>query len=232
MRGDFLEIRNLSKSFQEGEGRRQVLKSVSLSVMAGECIALLGRSGSGKSTLLNLISGIDQPDTGTITADGVELTALAEKDFTLFRRYHVGFVHQLFHLLPGLSVADNIRLVLELQRQPRPAIDSRIAQLLSLIGLDDRADSYPDRLSGGEQQRVAIARAIAHRPQIILADEPTGNLDAQAGASVLGLLHRLAAEEETCLIVVTHSLAVAKSAGRILTLEEGSLAEQVGAFAW
>ena len=195
-------------------------------------MALLGRSGSGKSTLLNLISGIDQPDAGSIAAEGVDLTGLAENDRTLFRRHHIGFVYQSFHLLPGLSVSDNIRLVLELQRMPRPAIESRVAQLLQLIGLQDRADSYPERLSAGEQQRVAIARAIAHQPKIILADEPTGNLDAQTGARVLNLLHRLAAEKNTCLILVTHSLAVARSAGRILTLEQGLLAEREGAFAW
>lgn len=232
MSSDFLEIRNLSKSFIEGDRNRLILNSVSLNVKAGESVALLGRSGSGKSTLLNLISGIDQPDAGSIAVAGIELTALSEKDLTLFRRHHIGFVYQFFHLLPGLSVADNIRLVLELQRMPRSDIDIRVAQLLQLIGLADRANSYPDRLSGGEQQRVAVARAIAHRPQIVLADEPTGNLDAETGARVLALLHRLVGEENVCLILVTHSLAVAKSAGRVMTLERGLLAEREGEFAW
>jgi len=232
MSSDFLEIRNLSKSFIEGDRNRLILNSVSLNVKAGESVALLGRSGSGKSTLLNLISGIDQPDAGSIAVAGTELTALSEKDLTLFRRHHIGFVYQFFHLLPGLSVADNIRLVLELQRMPRSDIDIRVAQLLQLIGLADRANSYPDRLSGGEQQRVAVARAIAHRPQIVLADEPTGNLDAETGARVLALLHRLVGEDNVCLILVTHSLAVAKSAGRVMTLEQSLLAEREGEFAW
>ncbi|HKJ21180.1 MAG TPA: ABC transporter ATP-binding protein, partial [Woeseiaceae bacterium] len=168
-----------------------MLDGVDLDIRRGETVALRGRSGSGKSTLLNLIGGIDAPDAGTVTVDGIELTGLSEHDRTLFRRERIGFVYQAFNLVPTLSVADNVRLVLELNKVPQAEASTRIEELLDAVGLADRASSYPDVLSGGEQQRVAIARALCHEPALLLADEPTGNLDDATAEGVLALLDKL-----------------------------------------
>jgi putative ABC transport system ATP-binding protein len=180
-----IEARGLCRRFREGDREHVVLDGVDLDIRRGETIALRGRSGSGKSTLLNLIGGIDAPDAGTVTVDGVELTGLSEHDRTLFRRERIGFVYQAFNLVPTLSVADNVRLVLELNKVPRAEASTRIDELLAAVGLADRASSYPDVLSGGEQQRVAIARALCHEPALLLADEPTGNLDDTTAEDVL-----------------------------------------------
>ena len=176
-----VQLRGVSRSFQEGAKRHVVLDDLSTVFRQGESVALRGRSGSGKSTLLNLISGIDRPDSGVIEIDGLNVTAMSERERTLYRRKHIGFVYQAFNLVPTLSVADNIRLVLELNGIDERESSERIDSLLEAVGLADRAGGYPDVLSGGEQQRVAIARALAHRPALILADEPTGNLDEKNG---------------------------------------------------
>ncbi|HKJ08921.1 MAG TPA: ABC transporter ATP-binding protein, partial [Gammaproteobacteria bacterium] len=216
-----ITIRGLKRTYREGEQARQVLRGLDLDVGRGECVALLGRSGGGKSTLLNLISGIDRPDAGTIHIDGVELTALDEYRRTLFRRRHIGFVYQFFNLIPTLTVEENLLLPLELN-----GLDNhqRAFDLLASVGLSDRRASFPDRLSGGEQQRVALVRALVHDPSLVLADEPTGNLDAHTGRIILDLLQRLVSERGSTLLLVTHSEDVAALADRVLHIQDGAVA--------
>lgn len=218
-----IELRNLSRSFREGKREHVVLDDVDAVFTRGEIIALRGRSGSGKSTLLNLIAGIDVPDAGDVTVAGIDLTALSERERTLFRRRHIGFVYQSFNLVPTLTVADNIRLVLELNKVSRRQADERIEELLQAVGLADRAGSYPDVLSGGEQQRVAIARALSHRPSVLLADEPTGNLDENTAASVIEMLEALIRGSGGTMILATHSMTIASTCDRTLELHNGKL---------
>ena len=180
----FLQLRDLSKTFNEGGMSRTVLNHISIDLHQGEFIVILGQSGSGKSTLLNLISGIERPTTGTITIKGEVLTTLNERDCTLFRRDHIGFIFQFFNLIPTLTVLENITLPQELAGGDHHQLAQMGQTLLNQVGLGDRGQDYPDKLSGGQQQRVAIARAIAHDPMLILADEPTGNLDEQTGKSM------------------------------------------------
>lgn len=223
-----IRLSHLSRSFQEGEQRHVVLQDLSADFAAGETVALRGRSGSGKSTLLNLISGIDAPDSGRIEIAGLDITAMSERDRTLFRRVHIGFVYQAFNLVPTLTVADNIRLVLELNNVEEAYASLRIEELLAAVGLANRSASYPDVLSGGEQQRVAIARALAHRPRIVLADEPTGNLDDSTAADVLTLLDDLVRQQGGTMIVATHSAKVAAFCDRVLELQNGQLLADSG----
>lgn len=216
-------ISNLCRSFQEGERRHAVLRDISIDIAHGESVALRGRSGSGKSTLLNLISGIDAPDAGDVLIGGHNITKMSERDRTLFRREHIGFVYQAFNLVPTLTVADNIRLVLELNRVSARESAARIERVLDAVGLRDRADSFPDVLSGGEQQRVALARALVHQPSLLLADEPTGNLDDDAAQRVLQLMDELVERSGTTLIIATHSAAVAARCDRTLQLHAGTI---------
>ena len=227
-----IDIEGLSHTYEEGNSSRTVLRNANLQVREGESIALLGRSGCGKSTLLNLISGIEALQSGQISVGGVRLDKLDEAQRTLFRRRHIGFVYQFFHLFPTLTVAENIALVLELNNIGPAHAHQRVKELLRLVDLEGREDSYPDKLSGGEQQRIAIARAIAHEPTLVLADEPTGNLDAETGAIILEILANLVKEHGATLIVVTHSLKVAQITHRLITLEQGELAERSDDFAW
>jgi putative ABC transport system ATP-binding protein len=214
-------LRSISKAFEEGDRRREVLRELSLEVASGEVVALVGRSGSGKSTLLNVIAGIDRPTAGTITVEGETVSALGERDRTLFRRRRLGFVFQFFNLLPTLTVEENVLLPLELVGRGHDR--ARVARLLEAVGLGDRGAAFPDRLSGGEQQRVAVARALAHDPAVVLADEPTGALDAETGRTVLALLMNLAREQRRTVILVTHSQEVARAADRVLVLDSGRL---------
>lgn len=218
-----VSVTDLCRSFQEGDKTHDVLSRLSLDVMKGETIALRGRSGSGKSTLLNLISGIDAPDSGDVEVAGKFINRLSERDRTIFRRENIGFVYQAFNLVPTLTVADNIRLVLELNGVSEPESTERIDRLLHDVNLADRADSYPDVLSGGEQQRVAIARALVHNPPLLLADEPTGNLDDQTAGIVLRLLEELVQIVGATMIIATHSASVAASCDRVLELRDGTL---------
>ncbi len=211
----------VTKSFIEGEVTHAVLDEVDLEVAAGEFITVLGRSGTGKSTLLNLISGIDLPDAGDITVRDQVINRLNEQHRTLFRRRHVGFVFQFFNLLPTLTVEENILLPLQLNGIERA--DERARDLLERVDLADRGTSFPDRLSGGEQQRVAIARALAHNPEILLADEPTGNLDADIGGDVMRLLGELAHDQNKILIAATHSHEVAGCADRVFRIVDHGL---------
>jgi putative ABC transport system ATP-binding protein len=222
---NYIHIKNLSKGYLEGDRFLQVLCKCSLSVAKSEYVAVIGKSGSGKSTLLNLISGIDRVDSGEIYLDGQELTGMSELQRTLFRRNNIGFIFQFFNLIPTLSVLENVTLPLELNGVS--LIDARIRAktLLADVNLDDRLDAYPDRLSGGEQQRVAIARALVHDPILVLADEPTGNLDEETGTAVLILLDKLTRRSNKNLIMVTHSRENAASADRIVELRDGCFSE-------
>jgi putative ABC transport system ATP-binding protein len=218
-----LRIRDLSKSFREGARVRRVLEHTDADIQAGEIVAIIGRSGSGKSTLLNLVSGIEHADGGTIEFQGRTVSALAEPARTLFRRRHVGFVYQLFNLLPTLDVEENVRLVLELNGISGTCARERSRAVLAEVGLSERAGSAVDVLSGGEQQRVAIARALVHEPQLLLADEPTGNLDAATAREIVPLLHSLARRRQAALLIVTHDRGLARDADRILELIDGRL---------
>jgi putative ABC transport system ATP-binding protein len=213
------------KAYDDGSTRHEVLAGVDLDIAPGELVALLGPSGSGKSTLLNLIAGIDAPDAGTVELAGHSITALDERSRTLLRRRAVGFVFQFFNLVPTLSVWENVALPLELTGGSRATSRATASSLLRQVGIAGREDSFPDELSGGEQQRVAIARALAHEPRLVLADEPTGNLDHATGETVLALLTGLVAERGTTMLIATHSAEVVERAHRVLTLRDGVLVD-------
>ena len=227
-----LQVVRLGRTYTEGERTRAVLHDIAFEVHTGECVALLGRSGSGKSTLLNLIAGIDRPDAGDVTIAQTRLTRLSERERTLFRRRHIGFVYQSYNLIPTLSVEENLLLPLELNGWEPEKARAAAQQLLSEVGLAERGASFPDRLSGGEQQRVAIARALVHEPALVLADEPTGTLDAETGRNVLEVFNRLLRARGKTLLVVTHSKEVTRFADRVLTLEDGHLLAQTAEVVW
>jgi putative ABC transport system ATP-binding protein len=220
-----LELRGLSKVYREGQRTRSVLSNVNARIFRKEFVVLLGPSGCGKSTLLNLISGIDVPTSGRVQFEAADLTAMSDRDRTLFRRKNIGFVFQFFNLLPTLTVMENLLLPLNLNGVTGKIAGSRAADLLGAVGLADRGRSFPDRLSGGEQQRVAIARALVHDPPLVLADEPTGNLDADTGAQVMGLLDALVRQRGKSMVVVTHSADVVGLADRLYLLRDGTLRE-------
>lgn len=228
----YIRVENLNRDYRQGGRSQRVLSGVAFTLQRGETVALLGRSGSGKSTLLNLISGIDLPDSGRVIVGGQDLGALDEQHRTLFRRRHIGFIYQFFNLIPSLTAAENLALVLELNGRSAVAALQQAAEALAAIGLPDKLDAYPSQLSGGEQQRVAIARALIHQPALVLADEPTGNLDAESGRHMLQLLRHVLAAGHSSMLLVTHSLAVAQTADRILTLDAGVIEERSGDFAW
>ncbi|MBP7593701.1 MAG: ABC transporter ATP-binding protein [Candidatus Promineifilaceae bacterium] len=221
-----VRIEQISKFFSEGRQNRLVLDNVQAEFAEGEFVALLGRSGSGKSTLLNLMSGIEKPDGGDIWINEVAITRLTERERTLFRRDHIGFVFQFFNLIPTLTVLENITLPQELAGKKETAVRPHAMHLLDQIGLADRCDTFPDKLSGGEQQRVAIARALAHDPMLVLADEPTGNLDEETGERVLNLLIDLTRGAGKTLIMATHSPDIVPFADRVIEVHNGRLVEK------
>jgi putative ABC transport system ATP-binding protein len=221
----FIRLNGLSKGFQEGGRTRIVLHDADAEFARGEFVAILGKSGSGKSTLLNVISGIDLVDGGNIWVNGQELTALNERQRTLFRRQNIGFIFQFFNLIPTLTVWENVLLPLELAGMDNGEARHQAETLLAAVGLLDRRATFPDRLSGGEQQRVAIARALVHDPLLVLADEPTGNLDEETGRQVMALLDRLTRQRGKNLILVTHSNEAAAYADRTLILRDGKLVD-------
>jgi putative ABC transport system ATP-binding protein len=218
-----VRLEGVSKSYWEGDLERVVLTDFSASFAAGERVALLGKSGSGKSTLLQLISGIDLPTKGEVVALGKTLGKMSEEARTLFRREHLGFVFQAFNLIPTLTIEENLLLPLELRAVARPEARDRALHLLDELGLRGRGASFPDALSGGEQQRVAVGRALIHRPALLLADEPTGNLDEETGRQVVALIDRLTRNDGRTVIIVTHDRDVAKWADRVLVLEKKGL---------
>jgi putative ABC transport system ATP-binding protein len=222
----FLRFHDLTKSYYEGDVQRVVLQNAHAEFQPGEITAILGKSGSGKTTLLNLIGGIDAPDGGQIWLDGQELSALSERERTLFRRARIGFVFQFYNLIPTLTVGENVSLPLELNKVPRAQAQEKVQSLLETVGLLERWDTFPEKLSGGEQQRVALARALVHDPLLILADEPTGNLDEETGAQVLSLLARLTREQNRTLLMVTHSMEATSHADRVLRLSHGKLVKE------
>ncbi|HEX3525509.1 MAG TPA: ABC transporter ATP-binding protein [Thermoanaerobaculia bacterium] len=219
------ELRNLTKTYEEGGRQRTVLRAANASFARGELAVLVGRSGSGKSTLLNLLSGIDLPTAGEVVVDGVSLGALTERERTLFRRDRIGFVFQFFNLIPTLTVEENVLLPLELKGNPAAAERAAALALLDEVGLADRRGAFPDRLSGGEQQRVAVARALANDPLLVLADEPTGNLDLDTGLQVLEILDRLTRRAGKTMVMVTHSPEVVGLADRVFRVEDCRLVE-------
>lgn len=218
-----IELHNVCKSFIEAGLSRSVLENINISFNSGKLIAIQGRSGSGKSTLLNLMAGLDLPDSGEIYTAGHALNRLSEQQRTLIRRKHMGFIFQSFNLIPTLTVSENLLFPLELNRIERREALSEVDSILEHFSLADRTGSYPDQLSGGEQQRVAIARGVIHRPQIVFADEPTGNLDLDTERTILEYIQRLPQEYAVTLVCVTHSAEIAAIADNIFVLEKGVL---------
>jgi putative ABC transport system ATP-binding protein len=216
-----IRVRELSMRLASGGRGVDVLTGVSLDVPAGQFLAIAGASGSGKSTLLGLIAGLDQPTAGRIEVAGVDITALDEDALARFRRDHVGYVFQSFHLLPTLTAQENVAVPLELAGEADAA--ARAAALLAEVGLAERAHHYPVQLSGGEQQRVAVARAMARRPALLLADEPTGNLDSATGKQIIELLVGMNRRLGSTLVLVTHDTALAAHADRVVTLRDGRI---------
>jgi putative ABC transport system ATP-binding protein len=218
-----VEIRNLAKSYTRGGQEVPVLADITLDIKSGDFIALMGPSGSGKTTLLNLIAGIDKPDSGTLRVDGVDIAALGESELADWRAAHVGFIFQFYNLMPVLSAYENVELPLMLAPLSRAERRARVELVLSVVGLADRMQHYPNELSGGQQQRVAIARAVVADPTIIVADEPTGDLDRVSAADILAMLQRLNRELGKTIIMVTHDANAAKAARSLLHLEKGEL---------
>ena len=219
----YINLEGVDKSYDKDTAQQQVLHNINLSVARGERVAVLGHSGCGKSTLLNVISGIDTVDSGTVCISDTNLTHLSEKERTLFRRRNIGFVYQSFNLIPTLTALENIQLPLQLNNYTPTEIDSQAHAMLSQVGLSERADAYPDELSGGEQQRIAIARAMVHSPALVLADEHTGNLDADTGRQMMELFNDIAKATGQTVLMVTHSMAVAKNADRVIRFNDGKL---------
>jgi putative ABC transport system ATP-binding protein len=218
-----LEARNLTKTIDTGTHRVEILRGIDLEVPAGQFVAIMGASGSGKSTLLGLLAGLDTPTSGTIVLDGTDITGLGEDELALVRGRRIGFVFQSYQLIPTLTAEENVLLPYELLGGDVRTGVTRARKLLENVGLADRLDHYPVQLSGGEQQRVALARAFMARPPILMADEPTGNLDSVNGQHVLDLLLALNQSENTTLLLVTHDQLLASRAGRIVTLRDGAI---------
>lgn len=218
-----LEARNVHKQYRHGANIVEAVRDVSLQVQRGETVAVVGPSGSGKSTLLHLLGGLDRPDAGEITVDGHSLTQLDEDARTALRGRKIGFVFQFFNLLPLLTILENVALPLQLAGMTADAANRRADELLEQVALSGRRTHYPTVLSGGEMQRVAVARALSTRPCVLLADEPTGNLDSRSTESVLALLHEIAGVSRCAVVVITHDRGVASSADRILEYQDGSI---------
>ncbi len=222
-----LEARDLVKTYPAGSGSVEALRGASLSVARGEFVALMGPSGSGKSTMLQLLGGLDAPTSGSVVIDGVDVSALDEEQRTLTRRAKTGFVFQFFNLIPLLSVAENVALPFLIAGDSAAQHRDRVAELLGLVGLAAKADARPDELSAGEQQRVALARALATEPAILLADEPTGNLDYTTGAEILALLWDSCDRLGQTIVLVTHDARAAAYADRVLVIRDGSVRDEI-----
>ncbi len=219
-RQSVLTVDGVSKSYLMGEVTVKALHNISLDFGAGQLVVLLGASGSGKSTLLNIVGGLDVPDTGKVTFQGVDINASGEEGLTAYRRRSIGFVFQFYNLISSLSALENVQLVTELVENPMPADEA-----LRLVGLGDRINHFPSQLSGGEQQRVAIARAVAKRPELLLCDEPTGALDYSTGKLVLEVIQKVNRELGTTTLIITHNVSIAGMADRVITLRSGKVIE-------
>jgi putative ABC transport system ATP-binding protein len=213
-----VELDRVSRSFRRGDEEVRALVELSLELALGEMVALVGPSGCGKSTALNLVAAVDRPDSGSVRVCGVDVSAASEEELVGLRRRRIGMVFQAFHLVPHLTVEENIALPLALDHRRDPP---RVADLIHRVGLDYRRRHYPSELSGGEQQRTAVARALVHRPRVLVADEPTGNLDSKTGAGVVALLDELRRDEQAALLLATHDAKVAAVADRVLELADG-----------
>ena len=220
---DVLVVENLTRTFPTSAGEVTALRDVSFRIPRGQIVALSGRSGSGKTTLLNCVSGLDVPTSGSVLLDGQPVTGQDEVTRTTIRRDSMAFVFQTFGLLPHLSIAENVGLPLRLRREDPDRREDRVAHLLDLVGLSGRGRSRPDQLSGGQQQRVAIARALANSPRLLIADEPTGQLDAQTGVAIMDLIRAVVHAESATALIATHDEAVQGSADRILHITDGAL---------
>ena len=221
-----LQVTDLQKQFRSGDQIIQPVKSVNFKVKTGEFAAIIGKSGSGKSTLLAMLGALDRPTKGSIKVDDIDIATLSDKKLTSYRRGDIGFVFQQYNLVPNLTALENVMLPMEFARVPKHERRERARQLLDQVGLDDGKQSRrPARLSGGEQQRVAIARALANKPKLILADEPTGNLDSQTGEHIFNLLHTLTRSEHVTIITVTHDLSIAGKTDVTFRLADGVLKE-------
>ncbi|MGA9778761.1 MAG: ABC transporter ATP-binding protein [Limisphaerales bacterium] len=227
MNEPLLSARALTKSYAIGRRTLEVLRGVNLQVARGEFLALRGASGAGKSTLLHLIGGLDSPNAGEIHFAGQNVAAFSERELTDFRNRRVGFVFQAYHLLPELDALENVCLPARVARVPAARAASRGRELLARVGLGDRLEHKPFELSGGEQQRVAIARALINEPELVLADEPTGNLDSRTGGEIIELLKKLHAEKQTTLVIATHDAKVAAHARRVFELADGCIVEDL-----
>lgn len=221
-----ITVTDVSKVYPLESGDFYALKNNNIHIEKGEFVAIMGPSGSGKSTLLQLLGGLDLPTTGKIVVDEVQLNGLSEKELTHFRRTKLGFVFQNYQLLPMMTVGENIALSLSANNAPKAVIKSTVQQLLSDVNLEGKETQFPSQLSGGQQQRVAIARALAMKPKLILADEPTGNLDQKNGEDILRLLSKLNKEEQITIVMVTHDLQAAQVADRIITVRDGLIIEE------
>jgi putative ABC transport system ATP-binding protein len=222
-----IQVRGLTKTIVSGARRVEILKGVDLDVPQGQFAAIVGPSGSGKSTLLGLLAGLDSPSSGTIQLDGEEITGLDEDRLALLRGRKIGFVFQSYHLIPTLTAEENVLLPMELVGGDGSGAEARAQELLERVGLLERRDHYPVQLSGGEQQRVALARAFMLRPPLLMADEPTGNLDSATGHMVLELLASLNREQGTTLVLVTHDQELTGNADRVITLRDGRITSDV-----
>ncbi|RFU83012.1 ABC transporter ATP-binding protein [Streptomyces triticagri] len=222
-----VRVEDLSRTYGTGAAAVHALRGVTFTVPRGELVALKGRSGSGKTTLLNLVGGLDTPDGGSVAVDGLELAALGEKGLLELRRERIGFIFQSFGLIPILSAAENVGVPMRLRKEDPRAREERVELLLGLVGLADHARQRPGELSGGQQQRVAIARALANRPALIIADEPTGQLDAETGHAVMELLRAVVRSEGVTALVATHDAAMLDLADRVLELNDGRIVEHV-----
>ncbi len=221
MNTPILSLRSITKSIDTGAHRVEILRGIDLQIESGEFVAIMGASGSGKSTLLGLLAGLDSPSSGSIQLDGQEISTLNEDDLATLRGRKIGFVFQSYQLIPTLTAEENVLLPAELSGQNGAGLAGRARQLLDTVGLSDRRDHYPVQLSGGEQQRVALARAFILKPPLLLADEPTGNLDSVNGRQVLDLLLALNRQEGATLVLVTHDRELASFASRVITLRDG-----------
>ena len=220
----FLEASGITKSFVIGKHRIDVLKGVGLQVKRGEWVALLGASGSGKTTLLDIIGTISRPDSGSLVCDGRDLTEMHQRELVTFRRRNIGFVFQAYHMLPELNICENVMLPALMEDRPKSEVKAQALELLERVGLGHRVNHRASELSGGEQQRAAIARALMNSPRLLLADEPTGNLDSVTGSGILDLFKEFHAEGRMTIVMVTHDLNVAKLADRMVELKDGRLA--------
>lgn len=218
-----VQLENVEKTYQLGKVKVYALRGISFSLSQGEFVAIMGPSGSGKTTLLNLMGALDKPTQGKVFVDGLDLTILRDRELTKLRRHKIGFIFQFYNLIPVLTAFENVELPLLTAGQPRRKASERAKELLYMVGLRERMNHMPDELSGGEQQRVAIARALANKPSIILADEPTGDLDSKIGAEVIHVFHDASKKENVTVVVVTHDPIIAENADRILQMRDGQI---------